>query len=142
MTRPALTVDQVASRLAVSRGAIYAAVQRGEIPCIRIGRAVRIPAAATPAFAALKTHVETTALAMTNGEAIDAIAAASVSIASSLVLALVTASHTQGLLTRCEAEAALNMLARRIAASARESAPLNRRKLHSLCADNGEGGAE
>ena len=46
MTRPALTVGQVASRLAVSRGAIYAAVQRGEIPCIRIGRAVRIPAAA------------------------------------------------------------------------------------------------
>lgn len=46
MTAPALTVEQVAARLSMSRGAVYAAVQRGELPCIRLGRAVRIPALA------------------------------------------------------------------------------------------------
>lgn len=44
MSRPvALTVPQVADRLQLSRGAVYAAIGRGELPCIRIGRAVRIP---------------------------------------------------------------------------------------------------
>lgn len=40
----ALTVAQVASELQVSRDVVYEAVRRGEIPSLRIGRTVRIPA--------------------------------------------------------------------------------------------------
>jgi excisionase family DNA binding protein len=38
-----LRVDAAAARLAVSRTTLYRMVQRGEIPIVRIGSAVRIP---------------------------------------------------------------------------------------------------
>jgi excisionase family DNA binding protein len=41
-----LTVDEVAALLRISRGSAYEAVKRGEIPTIRIGRRLLVPAAA------------------------------------------------------------------------------------------------
>ena len=38
-----LTVDEVASRLEISRSSAYEAVRRGEIPSLRIGRRIVIP---------------------------------------------------------------------------------------------------
>jgi len=38
-----LTVDETASRLRVSRGAVYLLVRSGVLASVRIGRAVRIP---------------------------------------------------------------------------------------------------
>ena len=42
MTTQALKVPEVARRLALSRCTVYVAIQRGELPCIRFGRAVRV----------------------------------------------------------------------------------------------------
>ena len=38
-----LTVDEAATQLRVSRGAVYALVRNGVLPSVRIGRVVRIP---------------------------------------------------------------------------------------------------
>ena len=40
-----LTVDEVAEALRIGRRQAYSAVQRGEIPSIRIGRSLRVPRA-------------------------------------------------------------------------------------------------
>ena len=40
-----LTVDEVAEALRIGRRQAYSAVQRGEIPAIRIGRSLRVPRA-------------------------------------------------------------------------------------------------
>lgn len=37
------TVEEAASVLRISRCTAYEAVRRGEIPCLRYGRAIRIP---------------------------------------------------------------------------------------------------
>lgn len=37
-----LTVEAVAVALSLGRGTIYQMITRGEIPCVRLGRAVRI----------------------------------------------------------------------------------------------------
>jgi excisionase family DNA binding protein len=44
--RLTLTVEEAAATLGISRAFAYAAVQRGEIPSIRIGRRVLVPRAA------------------------------------------------------------------------------------------------
>ena len=44
MSAPAMTIEQAAERLNVSRTALYNACKRGELTCIRLGRAIRIPA--------------------------------------------------------------------------------------------------
>jgi excisionase family DNA binding protein len=41
-----LRIDVAAERLAVSRATLYRMVQRGEIPTVRIGAAVRVPVSA------------------------------------------------------------------------------------------------
>jgi excisionase family DNA binding protein len=41
-----LSVEQAGRRMGLGRGAAYAAVQRGEIPTIRIGRRILVPKAA------------------------------------------------------------------------------------------------
>lgn len=41
-----LTVEEVAAKLKISRPSAYLAVQRGEIPVIRIGRRILVPVAA------------------------------------------------------------------------------------------------
>ena len=41
-----LRVDAAAARLAVSRTTLYRMVQRGELPTVRIGSAVRVPVSA------------------------------------------------------------------------------------------------
>ena len=41
---PALKVEVAARRLNIGKSTLYAAVLRGEVPAIRIGGAVRIPA--------------------------------------------------------------------------------------------------
>lgn len=43
MDNEALRVAEVSAILHLSRSATYAAVQRGEIPSIRIGQAIRVP---------------------------------------------------------------------------------------------------
>lgn len=40
-----LTVDEVAGELRIGRRQAYAAIERGEIPSIRIGRTIRVPRA-------------------------------------------------------------------------------------------------
>ena len=37
-----LTVDEVAERLRVTRGAVYALVRAGLLPAVRVGRRIRI----------------------------------------------------------------------------------------------------
>jgi excisionase family DNA binding protein len=39
-------MDVAAARLAVSRATLYRMVQRGELPTVRIGSAVRVPVSA------------------------------------------------------------------------------------------------
>jgi excisionase family DNA binding protein len=46
MPRKLLTVSAAARVMSISRAHLYAAVMRGEIPSIKIGRARRIPVAA------------------------------------------------------------------------------------------------
>ena len=41
-----LRMDVAAERLAVSRATLYRMVQRGELPTVRIGSAVRVPVSA------------------------------------------------------------------------------------------------
>ena len=41
-----LTVEEAAKALRIGRSAAYAAVHRGQIPSIRIGRKLRVPRAA------------------------------------------------------------------------------------------------
>ena len=44
--RAVLTVEEAGRLLGVSRGLAYEAVRRGEIPSVRIGRRILVPAAA------------------------------------------------------------------------------------------------
>lgn len=46
LQRPTLTVDAVAKILHVSRASAYLAVDRGELPSIRVGRRILVPTAA------------------------------------------------------------------------------------------------
>ena len=41
-----LRIDAAAERLAVSRATLYRLLQRGELPTVRIGSAVRVPVSA------------------------------------------------------------------------------------------------
>ena len=43
--KPTLTVEETAKLLGISRGLAFQAVARGDIPSIRIGRRILIPAA-------------------------------------------------------------------------------------------------
>ena len=43
--RQTLTVDEVAETLGVNRNTVYAAIEKGQIPSIPVGRLVLIPAA-------------------------------------------------------------------------------------------------
>jgi excisionase family DNA binding protein len=44
--RPTLTVDEVAVVLGIARSSAFAAVSKGEIPSVRIGRRLLVPTAA------------------------------------------------------------------------------------------------
>ncbi len=44
--RDTLTVDEAAARLGIGRNAAYAAVKRGEIPALRLGKRILVPRAA------------------------------------------------------------------------------------------------
>ena len=44
-SKPTLTVDETANLLGISRGLAFQAVARGDIPSIRIGRRILVPAA-------------------------------------------------------------------------------------------------
>lgn len=46
MENELLTVSEAARRLSLGRATTYQLAQRGELPVIRVGRAVRIPARA------------------------------------------------------------------------------------------------
>ncbi len=43
--RPTLTVDAVAGLLGVDRKTVYAAINSGELPCLRVGRRILVPTA-------------------------------------------------------------------------------------------------
>lgn len=43
ISRPTMTVDEVAQLLGISRGLAFQAVRRGELPAIRVGRRILIP---------------------------------------------------------------------------------------------------
>lgn len=49
-TKRVLSVEEARLQLGISRGLMYEAVRRGEIPSIRIGRRIIIPAAAFEQF--------------------------------------------------------------------------------------------
>jgi excisionase family DNA binding protein len=53
--RELLTVPEAARRLSLGRATAYLLVQRGELPVVRIGRAVRIPARALEAWIIART---------------------------------------------------------------------------------------
>lgn len=38
-----MTVEEARKRLSISRNAIYGAIQRGEVPSIRLGRRILVP---------------------------------------------------------------------------------------------------
>ena len=42
---PTITVERAAAVLGVGRRTAYAAAERGELPCVRVGRCIRIPTA-------------------------------------------------------------------------------------------------
>jgi excisionase family DNA binding protein len=50
-----LTVTEAAQRLSLGRGTTYQLVQRGELPVVRIGRAVRVPVQALEEWIAART---------------------------------------------------------------------------------------
>lgn len=50
-----LTVPETANRLRLSRSKTYSLVQRGEIPVVRIGSSVRVPAAKLTAWLEART---------------------------------------------------------------------------------------
>lgn len=45
-TRATYTVEETAEKLGVSRNATYEALKRGDLPSIRVGRRILVPAAA------------------------------------------------------------------------------------------------
>ena len=55
MEQALLTVTQAARRLSLGRATTYQLVQRGELPVVRIGRAVRVPVRALEAWVAQRT---------------------------------------------------------------------------------------
>lgn len=55
MERLLLHVQQAAELLQISRSQVYAMIARGDLPSIRIGRAVRIPSDALAAWVASQT---------------------------------------------------------------------------------------
>jgi excisionase family DNA binding protein len=50
-----LRIDAAADRLSISRATLYRMIQRGEIPVVRIGSAVRIPVSALDRWLAAQT---------------------------------------------------------------------------------------
>jgi excisionase family DNA binding protein len=50
LEEPALSVDETAVLLSLSRGGAYEGVRAGQIPCIRIGRCIRVPCSALRAM--------------------------------------------------------------------------------------------
>ena len=51
-TADVLTVEETASYLRLSRGSTYAAIKRGDIPTVRIGRRLLVPKVALVALLA------------------------------------------------------------------------------------------
>ena len=54
-----MNVDDVARALGMSRSLVYQMVSRRELPVVRIGRSVRIPAAALEAWVHQRTALTT-----------------------------------------------------------------------------------
>jgi len=65
-TKRVLSVEEARLQLGISRGLMYEAVRRGEIPSIRIGRRIIIPAAAFEQFLQGKMGMDTTVMADKN----------------------------------------------------------------------------
>ena len=54
-----LRVAEVARRLQLAKSTVYMLVSSGELPAVRFGRAVRVPASRLSEFVAAKTSDET-----------------------------------------------------------------------------------
>ena len=50
LSRPTLTPIEAANFLGLGRNTVYDAIKRGEIPSIRIGKAIRVPTASLKAM--------------------------------------------------------------------------------------------
>jgi len=61
-----LSVEEARQQLKISRGLMYQAIHHGEIPSIRIGRRIIIPAAAFEQFLQGKMGMDTTVMADKN----------------------------------------------------------------------------
>ena len=59
--RVLLRFEEAADALALCRSTIYSLVDRGELPVVRVGRAVRIPVAAVEEFAEKRATVSNAA---------------------------------------------------------------------------------
>lgn len=55
MDKVLLTVPEAAARLSLSRATTYQLVRRGDLPCVRVGRTVRVPARALEAWIMART---------------------------------------------------------------------------------------
>jgi len=52
-------IDEAAERLSIGRTTLYRLIRSGDIPTVRIGRSVRVPAQALERWAADRAHAET-----------------------------------------------------------------------------------
>lgn len=55
MEKALLTVSEAARRLSLGRATAYRLVQTGELPSVRVGRAVRVPVRALDAWVSART---------------------------------------------------------------------------------------
>ena len=53
-----LRPSEAAARLALARSTLYLLIAKGELPVVRIGRAVRLPLAALDAWVAKRTEIK------------------------------------------------------------------------------------
>jgi len=53
-TTPLITVEQAATYLGIGRAQCYAAVHRGEIPSLKLGRSIKVPVAALLALVGIE----------------------------------------------------------------------------------------
>lgn len=55
MEKTLLTITEAAQRLSLGRATTYLLVQRGDLPSVRIGRALRVPVQALETWVATRT---------------------------------------------------------------------------------------
>jgi excisionase family DNA binding protein len=67
MEKTLMTVTEVARRLSLGRATTYRLVQQGELPSVRVGRAVRVPVQALDDWVEARTRSRAASTARTRG---------------------------------------------------------------------------